>query len=243
MNELRVIEPIRIEKKRRVDEIVKHKLSQIHSPEAMEEFMFENIISTNIFDVVEFEEDYLIKIVDGLISARWKISVEDFAQGIHEHNSEIIFMAIDHLRINLGNDLWMETVKINYDIDGYIYEEYGDEVDEIDKIGSAMQSGFEEEIYSQMRETHFEKIVMFCEANNVELHMSEESEIYDLLLYSNVLESKHLATPILMPNINKAILCPALSGLTKDKVFIMENTLYVPKQAVRGATNEYIFGS
>lgn len=226
MNELRIIENITAPVGRDVRQAREYRLGQIKDFDDMENFVIDNVIFSNAIEESEFEEDDLLRIVEETIQYGWDITVENLSGAIDEHNHSIIAMATSQLRVRMGDERWVNKMLEEYNLERTIEE--NPRLSLPDAVTLGVETELEEMVYTGMYETYFQKIFRFCKRHELELHVSEEYEIFDLLYYAKILGDHSWSSPVLMAGIKNAILCPALTGVMRGRVFVMGNTLYMP---------------
>lgn len=227
MNEL-----VKIEIHKNTDTFDKDKyrqdqLSKITNLSDYEDFVIENIIETDVYGFSDFELEDLTDIVKDLISDGLEINVDNIVELIEEHNSCIIWAAIQSFKENIGLDHWLEIMKDKYGVTqkSLNCETKDDLVEEIEDMITQETYAL---TYQGMHSSYFPKIVNFCVKQNIELHIDDDYEIYDVLFFAEIVDKRFHLSHLLMPNIKKAVVSPALSGVIDNRAFIMGDTLFVP---------------
>lgn len=229
MNEL-----VKIEIHKNTDTFDKEKyrqdqLSKITNLSDYEDFVIENIIETDVYGFSDFEVDDLRDIIQRLINDGTEISVENIEDLIEEHNACIILAAVESFKQNVGIDHWIIIMKDRY---GVTQKSTGCDTkdDFIEELEDMITQDTYALTYQGMHSSYFPKIINFCVKQNIELHIDEEHEIYDVLFFAEIVDKRFHLSHLLMPNIKKAVVSPALSGIIDNRAFIMGDTLFVPNK-------------
>ena len=232
MNDLMVIEAQKKRENYGKDKVREIALNKIMNYSDYEDYIESNIIEPELYGSNDFEEEDLADIVDSLIAWDGKITSNLMMDAINEYNVETIYTAIYSFRSNIGDDNWLRVMEDRYGTISHRPAE--DLIEEVTEMAFVDTS---EMLYRGMHVTHFPKIIRFCADNNIELHIDEKEEISDILYFANILNTEYRLSRLLMPSIHKAVLCSPLKSVSGNRAFIMDDTLYVPRELMVGGAS------
>lgn len=193
----------------------------------LEDYITQNVIETSLCGANGLEEYDLEDIVASIIKLRGQVDSETMVQEINDYNEGVISQAIEALQKNIGLENFVKMVKDRW---GRIFD--GDWA--LEKAEESARIEVYEMLFRGMHETYFPKIVSFCAYNNVELVITEQGEIIDVLYFAGILNVTDRFKKLLLPNIHQAILFSPLNALSEKKAFIMGDVLYVPRELMVG---------